>query len=65
MRRGNPGPEVVSRVVEKAIEVSHPKARYLAGAPFSVRLVIQLGDPVWDLVVRQMFKIAPQSKISV
>ena len=65
MRRGNPGPEAVSRVVEKAIEVSRPKARYLAGAPFSIRLVIQLGDPVWDLVVRQMFKIAPQSKISV
>jgi NAD(P)-dependent dehydrogenase (short-subunit alcohol dehydrogenase family) len=62
MRRGNPGPEVVSGVVQQAIQVAHPKARYLAGAPFSVKLVIQLGDSVWDLVVRKMFKIAPQLK---
>ena len=57
MRRGNPGPEVVSRVVLKAIEADRPKARYLAGFAFSGRLVIALRDFAWDPVIRQMFKI--------
>lgn len=57
MRQHEPGPEAVSRVVQQAIEVSRPKARYLAGFPFSGRLVLHLGDSAWDLVVRQMFKI--------
>lgn len=57
MRQGEPGPEVVSRVVQQAIETPRPKARYLAGFPLSGRLVLHLGDSVWDLVVRQMFKI--------
>jgi len=57
MRRGEPGPEVVSRVVQRAMEVSRPKARYLAGFLFSGRLVLFLGNSVWDLVVRNIFKI--------
>ncbi len=57
MRHQEPGPDAVSRAVQQAMETSRPKARYLAGFPFSGRLVLHLGDPVWDLVVRQMFKI--------
>ncbi len=57
MRRGEPGPEAVSRVVQEAVEASRPKARYVAGFPFSGRLMLRLGDPVWDRAVRQMFKI--------
>ncbi len=57
LRREEPGPEVVSRVVQKAIEDSRPKARYLAGFPLPGKLVLALGAPAWDLVVRQMFRI--------
>jgi NAD(P)-dependent dehydrogenase (short-subunit alcohol dehydrogenase family) len=57
MRRQEPGPEAVSWVVQQAMQTSRPKARYLAGFPFSGRLVLHLGDLVWDRVVRQMFKI--------
>lgn len=58
MRQHEPGPEVVSKVVQQAIEASKPKARYLVAFPFSGRLVLYLGDSVWDLVLRRMFKIA-------
>ena len=58
MRRKEPGPEVVSRVVQQAIEASRPKARYVAGFPVSGRLVLLLGESVWNLVVRHLFKIA-------
>ncbi len=58
MRRKEPGPEVVSQVVQQAMEAPRSKARYLAGFSFSGRLVLLLGDSVWDLVVRRMFKIA-------
>jgi NAD(P)-dependent dehydrogenase (short-subunit alcohol dehydrogenase family) len=57
MRKQEPGPEAVSKVVQHAIEASRPKARYLAGFAFSGRLVIFLGAAFWDRVVRQMFKI--------
>jgi NAD(P)-dependent dehydrogenase (short-subunit alcohol dehydrogenase family) len=58
MRRQEPGPEVVSRVVQQAMATPRPKARYVAGFPFSGRLVLHLGGSVWGLLVRQMFKIA-------
>ena len=58
LRRQEPGPKAVSEVVQRAIEAARPKARYLAGFPFSGRWVLHLGDSVWDLVVRRMFKIA-------
>jgi NAD(P)-dependent dehydrogenase (short-subunit alcohol dehydrogenase family) len=57
MRQQEPGPEAVSLVVQQVIEASKPKARYLAGFPVSGKLVLLLGDPVWELVVRNMFKI--------
>ena len=59
MRQQEPGPEVVSRVVQQAIETSRPKARYVAGFSIAGKLVLKLGDSVWDRVVRQMFKLAP------
>jgi NAD(P)-dependent dehydrogenase (short-subunit alcohol dehydrogenase family) len=59
MRRQEPGPEVVSKVVLRALESSNPKARYLAGIAFPGSLVLLLRDFVWDSVVRQMFRLAP------
>jgi|SRR5215211_1510381 len=60
MRRHEPGPEAVSRVIQRAIEAKRPKARYLVAMSFPGRLVLHLGGSVWDLVVRRMFKMAPQ-----
>jgi NAD(P)-dependent dehydrogenase (short-subunit alcohol dehydrogenase family) len=57
MQKNEPGPEIVSRVIQQAIEAPNPKARYLAGIAFSGRLVMGVRDFVWDRVVRQMFKI--------
>ena len=57
MRQAEPGPEIVSQVVERAIKTFNPKARYLAGISLSGRLVIHLRDFLWGLIVRQMFKI--------
>jgi hypothetical protein len=62
MLKGEPGPEVVSRVIQQAIETPRPKARYLAGIAFSARLVIGLRDYVWDGVVRQMFKVVSPAR---
>jgi NAD(P)-dependent dehydrogenase (short-subunit alcohol dehydrogenase family) len=64
MRRQEPGPETVSRVIQHALEVSRPKARYLAGIPLSARIVLHLGNPIWDFVIRRMFKIAPVTQQS-
>jgi hypothetical protein len=51
------GPEVVSRVIQQALEVPHPKARYLAGVNFSGKLAIYLRDFLWDYIVRSIFQI--------
>ena len=59
MRQDEPGPGAVSQVIEQAIQVSRPKARYLVAIPFSGRLVIRLRDFVWNFVLKQMFKITP------
>jgi NAD(P)-dependent dehydrogenase (short-subunit alcohol dehydrogenase family) len=58
MRRKEPGPEIVSRIVQQAMEAARPKTRYLAGFPVTGGLVLLLRDSVWDFVVRRMFKIA-------
>jgi NAD(P)-dependent dehydrogenase (short-subunit alcohol dehydrogenase family) len=60
MRLQEPGPEVVSKVIQHAMESSKPKARYLAGMAFPGGLVISFRDVIWDIVVRQLFKISPQ-----
>jgi hypothetical protein len=57
MRQSEPGPEAVSRVIQQAIETAQPKARYLAAIPLSGRLVLFLRDIVWDLVLKEMFRI--------
>jgi NAD(P)-dependent dehydrogenase (short-subunit alcohol dehydrogenase family) len=59
MRRHEPGPEVVSQVIQQALETPRPKARYLAGVTFSGKLALRLRDFVWDQVVQRMFKIEP------
>jgi NADP-dependent 3-hydroxy acid dehydrogenase YdfG len=60
LRVNEPGPEAVSKVVQKVIESAKPKARYLAGVGFSMQLVISLRDAIWETIVRQMYKIYPQ-----
>ncbi|HLO30110.1 MAG TPA: SDR family oxidoreductase [Anaerolineales bacterium] len=57
MRQHEPGPEDVSKIIQQAIEASHPRARYLAAIPFSGKLVLSLRDFLWDLVLRQIFRI--------
>jgi NADP-dependent 3-hydroxy acid dehydrogenase YdfG len=59
MRQQETGPEIVSQVVQQAIEASKPKARYSVAVPFSNRLVLRLGDAARDFIFRRMFKIAP------
>ena len=59
MRQNEPGPELVSQVIEQAIQANRPKARYLVAMPFSGRLVIRLRDFVWNFVLEKMFKITP------
>lgn len=59
MRQQEPGPEAVSQVIQQAMEASKPKARYLAAVPFSGRLVLLLGDSVWDMILKRMFKVDP------
>jgi NADP-dependent 3-hydroxy acid dehydrogenase YdfG len=58
-------PEVVSRAVQQAIELDRPKARYLAGFSFSGKLVLLLGDPVWEFVRRYMFDHAPAVALEI
>lgn len=57
MRKEEPGPEAVSHVIQEALQAPAPKARYLAGVPFSGRLVLHLGEPVWDLIISHMIKV--------
>jgi hypothetical protein len=58
MRHQEPGPEVVSRVVQQAIEAVKPKARYPVAVPYSNRLVLHLGDSARDFIFKRMLKIA-------
>jgi NADP-dependent 3-hydroxy acid dehydrogenase YdfG len=50
-------PEIVSQVVQQAIQASKPKARYLVAVPLSQRVVLRLGDVARDGIFRRMFKI--------
>ncbi len=58
MRQEEVGPKNVSQVVKRVIETRRSKPRYIVGFPITGRLVLHLGDSVWDMVVRQMFRIA-------
>jgi NAD(P)-dependent dehydrogenase (short-subunit alcohol dehydrogenase family) len=59
MRRHEPGPDAVCHVIERVLESTHPKSRYLAAVSFPGRLVLALRDFLWQSVARQMFKIDP------
>ena len=61
MRGQESEPEIVSRVIQEAIESLKPKARYHAAIPFSGELILHLGDSVWDMALRRMFKIHPNT----
>lgn len=57
VRQQECGPEVVSKVVQQALEASRPKARYLAAVGFSSKLVMRLGNSVWDFVLKRVLKL--------
>jgi NADP-dependent 3-hydroxy acid dehydrogenase YdfG len=61
MRKSEPGPEVVTQVVQHAIEASKPKARYQVAVPFSNRVVLRLADAARDALFKRMFKIGQPS----
>jgi hypothetical protein len=61
MRDQESEPEIVSRVIQEAMENLKPKARYHAAIPFSGELILHLGDSVWDMALRRMFKIHPNT----
>src|SRR6266700_3507424 len=48
MRKREHGPQIVSKVVQQAIEASTPKARYLVAVPLSQKVVLRLGDATRD-----------------
>jgi NAD(P)-dependent dehydrogenase (short-subunit alcohol dehydrogenase family) len=64
MRQHESEPEIVSQVVQQAIEASKPKARYVVAVPFSNRLVLHLGDSLRDFIFRRMFKIVPSRNLA-
>lgn len=55
-RRHEPGPEVVSRVVRKAIETPKPKARYKVAVPIVIRLLARCSDNVKDFLLKIAFQ---------
>ena len=57
MRKHDPDPQVVSHVVQQAIEAAKPKARYMVAVPFSQRIVLRLGDGIRDTIFKRMFNI--------
>ena len=62
MRQQEVGPEVDSQVVQQAMEVAKPKARYLVGVPLVNRLVFHLGDTARDFIFKRLFNLAPTAK---
>jgi NAD(P)-dependent dehydrogenase (short-subunit alcohol dehydrogenase family) len=58
LRRNEPGPEVVSRAIQQAIETPHPKARYLVATPLAVRLLIHAGATIREVILKRFFKIS-------
>jgi NADP-dependent 3-hydroxy acid dehydrogenase YdfG len=63
MRQQESSADVVSQVVQKAIESPKPKTRYLVGVALSGQLVLPLRDFVWDLFLKQTFSFDPQREV--
>ncbi len=61
-RRGAPGPEAVSYIVQKAIETSRPRARYKAAVPFAVNILLGLGDKPRDFLFKTALRIKSPKK---
>ena len=57
MRTSEPGPEVVTEVLLKAITTPKPKARYLAGVKFPATLALSLRDMLWETIASRTFKV--------
>lgn len=57
MRVTRSDPDVVTRVVLKAITAVRPKARYLAGVNFPTRLALSLRDFLWDPIASRVFRL--------
>ena len=62
MRDQQSEPGIVSQVIQQAIESPKPKARYHAAIPFSGELILHLGDSVWDMALKRMFRIHPSNR---
>lgn len=61
MRNQEAEPQVVSQVIQQAIEAPKPKARYHANITLSGELALHLGDSIWDAALRRMFKVDSSS----
>jgi NAD(P)-dependent dehydrogenase (short-subunit alcohol dehydrogenase family) len=61
MRRQQVEPRIVSQVIQEAIETANPKARYHAGISLSGELILHMGDSVWDMALRRLFKVNPSN----
>jgi NAD(P)-dependent dehydrogenase (short-subunit alcohol dehydrogenase family) len=57
MRKSEPGPEAVTKVILQSINSSRPKARYMAGVNFPANLAINLRDLLWEAIATQTFKL--------
>ncbi len=63
-RRNIPGPEAVSRIIRKTIEIAKPKARYKAAVPLIHSLLPYCNDGLRDYLIKIAFKLGRIKKIS-
>jgi NAD(P)-dependent dehydrogenase (short-subunit alcohol dehydrogenase family) len=57
VRTSESGPEVVTAVIMQAMEARKPKARYLAGVNFAIRMAIIFRDALWDTILNRTYKV--------
>ena len=63
IRKQEHGPEIVSQVIQKAIEAFKPKPRNMVAVPILQRVVLRLGDKARDSIFRRMFKIGSSPEV--
>lgn len=56
MRKNEAPPAAVSAVIQKAIEAPRPKARYKVNINALAKLLMILGNPAWNRVVKSIYK---------